>query len=301
MVKLIIDTDIGPDCDDAGAIAIANLLHKRGDIQLLGVTHCRSDISGAYTIAAINSYYHNGDTLVGQTSRKGFLCGDECKIFTEKIAEKYIKDCGRHDFSDSIKLTRMLLSENKGVKLVYIGQMSELASLLKSEPDESSPFCGTDLVAESVESVVVMGGDFRKEDRIAEYNIRCDIASARFAADNCPVPVIYCGYETGMDVITGMALKNAEPGNPVKTAYEGFLSHYGRGGSYERPSWDLIAVCCAVMGETELWKYSKAVSVSFDENGMAVIKSGGKDRYLINNASPQKIAEMLEEFLAQEM
>lgn len=57
--KIFIDTDIGPDCDDAGALAIANRLHHEKRIELLGVTHCTSDIGGSYTVSAINQWFGN--------------------------------------------------------------------------------------------------------------------------------------------------------------------------------------------------------------------------------------------------
>lgn len=42
--KFILDTDLGPDCDDCGALAILDAYHRDRKIQLLGVTHCTSDL-----------------------------------------------------------------------------------------------------------------------------------------------------------------------------------------------------------------------------------------------------------------
>lgn len=39
MRQLIIDTDLGFDCDDAGALAFANILHNEGAVSLLAITH----------------------------------------------------------------------------------------------------------------------------------------------------------------------------------------------------------------------------------------------------------------------
>ena len=36
--KFILDTDLGPDCDDCGALAILDSYHKAGKAELLGVT-----------------------------------------------------------------------------------------------------------------------------------------------------------------------------------------------------------------------------------------------------------------------
>ena len=39
MEKIILDTDMGCDCDDVGALALVCGAHKRGEAALLGVTH----------------------------------------------------------------------------------------------------------------------------------------------------------------------------------------------------------------------------------------------------------------------
>lgn len=39
-VKILFDTDIGCDCDDAGALALLHRLCDRGEAELLAVTHC---------------------------------------------------------------------------------------------------------------------------------------------------------------------------------------------------------------------------------------------------------------------
>ena len=39
-VKIIFDTDIGGDCDDAGALALIHRLCDKGEAELLAVTHC---------------------------------------------------------------------------------------------------------------------------------------------------------------------------------------------------------------------------------------------------------------------
>lgn len=36
-VEIILDTDIGPDCDDAGAIAVLNVLADKGEANILGL------------------------------------------------------------------------------------------------------------------------------------------------------------------------------------------------------------------------------------------------------------------------
>lgn len=42
-VKLILDTDMGSDYDDAGAIAVMHNLSREGFVDVLAVTYCSSD------------------------------------------------------------------------------------------------------------------------------------------------------------------------------------------------------------------------------------------------------------------
>ena len=42
-VKIIFDTDIGWDCDDAGALAMLHRLCDKGEAELLAVTHCMAN------------------------------------------------------------------------------------------------------------------------------------------------------------------------------------------------------------------------------------------------------------------
>ena len=297
MIKIILDTDMGPDCDDSGALAIANRLHNNGIIELVGVTHCTSDIGGAYTIAAINSFFSNRDIPVGQTAAKFFLDGDENKKFSEKIKDNFITEHGECRFDDAVTLMRSILADNDSVKLVCIGQLNNLASLLKSSPDNISKLNGIELVKKKTGGIIIMAGDFRGREYPPEYNIKCDVESARYVADNCPVPIVWCGFEIGAEVLTGLALKDKEESNPVRIAYDGFLSAIGQAGSFLRPSLDLVTVTFAAMGTMDLWQLSNAVEVSFDDEGRTITKQNGKDRYLINKKSNKEIAQKLEELL----
>jgi hypothetical protein len=56
-VTLIVDTDIGFDVDDAGALAVANKLADFGEVNLLAMGFATSNQYGAAAINAINSYY----------------------------------------------------------------------------------------------------------------------------------------------------------------------------------------------------------------------------------------------------
>ena len=144
-----------------------------------------------------------------------------------------------------------------------------------------------------------MGGDFSRGSQEAEYNIKCNVAAAQLAAESCPVPITYIGFEVGADVLTDKSLKTADEKYPVRTAYELFLDGPNEDGFLLRPSWDLITVYYAAAGLADLWELSEAVTVRFDVDGCVQLSKGGKDRYLIQQAEPSAVAERLEQLMTE--
>ena len=69
--NIILDTDIGPDCDDVAALAVLNLLADRGLCRILGVSHCTSNPYGAGMIDVINRYYGRPDIAISTYGGKG--------------------------------------------------------------------------------------------------------------------------------------------------------------------------------------------------------------------------------------
>ena len=76
--NIIIDTDIGPDCDDVGALAMLNIYANQGLCRILGVSHCTSNPYGAGTIDVINRYYGRPDVAIGTYYGEGFLTDEIC-------------------------------------------------------------------------------------------------------------------------------------------------------------------------------------------------------------------------------
>ena len=64
-VHLIIDTDISDDCDDTGALAIANAAQDDGKADLLGIMVDTPSEWGAPAVDAIDTYYGHGNIPIG--------------------------------------------------------------------------------------------------------------------------------------------------------------------------------------------------------------------------------------------
>lgn len=289
MIKMLLDTDLGSDCDDAGALALLHHLADQEKVQILAVTHCASEITGAIAVKAINKWYGREVIPVGRYQERVFLADERCRCFTKVIAERYMETAGSvPEFEDAVRVMRRALADQEGVTMAAIGPLNNIALLLKSEPDDISPYSGLELIRKSVSSLYVMGGNFGDFSQ-AEYNIQCDVDSARYVAEYFPVPVIYCGFEIGVKIHTGSLLREAASENPVKTAYDIFT-----GGL--RESWDPVTVYCAVM-QDELCVPGENLSIRFDEAGRAVCSPGGKDAYLVMNRTAGEITEVIDSLI----
>lgn len=290
MKKIILDTDLGSDCDDAGAIALMHRLADLGETEILAVTHCTSEIGGIITVKAINDFYKRHELPVGQYSKTTFMEDDACKRFTKFIMTEYLENHKVLEVEDATKVMRKTLSENSGVTLVAIGFLNNYAELLRSQPDDISPLTGAELIAKNVKELYVMAGNFI-DLTYAEYNVKIDIESAKYVAENFPAPIIYAGYELGELVRTGESLKLSDDSNPVKKCYA------IRQADGLRESWDPITVYCAIRENNAFFRKSEKCKITFDDKGCVVIDGDGKDCYLIANATNEEIRKELEKYI----
>ena len=289
--KLFIDTDLGGDCDDVGALALANIFMNEGLIEIVGMTHTTSISSGAGCIELINRYYGNGGIGIGATRREGY-----CAFDTNDYAKKMLHTLGnaentRETYPDSVKVMRRALSEaeNGSVTMVFIGQLGNASDLLDSEADEISALSGVELVREKAKRFVIMGGLFREgNEKVmfggteygAEYNIVCDIKSAQNVVTKCPVEIVFSDFKVGYQIHTGgrlLSLKDMK--NPVTFSYTVFQNS-------PRESWDLFAVWYAALGCDDVFSRSHAGIVKIADDGETNFAEAenGKHFYLrINN------------------
>lgn len=267
MVELIIDTDIGNDCDDAGAIAYACQAVNKKKVKLLGVTINTSDKYAPSCVDAIFNYY-------GVQAEVGVHKGNfqySPMSFCKELAKKFgtISDKEREE---AVRFLRRKLasSKDKSVTLCFIGQLNNFSDLLKSEKDDLGA-SGLTLVKNKVKEVVIMGGMFGKKEVVfenetfnAEYNIRLSVSDSKYAIANCPVDMVFADFNLGVDVLTlGELCKQADT-NPVGFAYKVFTNK-------ERPSWDILAVMYAIEGENCCFARSRKGKVSVGDNGETLI------------------------------
>lgn len=268
-VSLLVDTDIGPDCDDAAALALLHSLADRGEVKILGITHCTSSPYGAGCIDAINAYYGRPELPIGTLKQPGFLHGPAYERYNRHIHDRYPhRYPDSKDVPEAVALLRRLLAKQEDGQTVMaaIGPLINMAALLASEPDCHSPLSGADLIRRKVARLVVMGGAFPSG---LEWNFEQHPSSAQVVCAKWPTPVLFSGYEIGCAIHTGQTLYDRTPSDhPVRQAYERFT------GGTTRESWDLTVILASIRNPRDYWDIEEGGFVEVLEDGTSIWHSG---------------------------
>lgn len=304
-VPIILDTDIGPDCDDAGALAVLHALADRGEAEILGVIHCTSNSWGAPCIDAINTYYGRPHIPVGTLKREGFLDGEPYSKYNRWIGQHFPNQYldGQMEVPDAVDVYREILAgqPDGSVVIVAIGPLPNLHNLLMSPPDSHSPLNGCDLVEKKVRQLVVMGGCFPRAGAKgpsigSEWNFEMDPAAAQYVMANWPGSIMLSDFYIGWPVMTGARLLSETPeDNPVRMAYQ----LYTEDGN--RMSWDLTAVLYGVRGLGEYWNAVTGGYVEVDDKGRSHWQDSpdGKHGYLTEKMDTDRLAQVLEDLMVK--
>ena len=282
--RILFDTDIGGDCDDAGALALLHSLCNRGEAELLAVTACYASPYVAGCIDAINTYYKRrvpvGVLHSNDYPEKGVYAGALCEKFPNSFPAGTMVE-------DTVRVQRRTLAEAEDASVTYVmtGYFSSAAALLESGPDDSSPLDGIELVRKKVVRTVAMGGRFKSlwpmpifmgnpidtsPETFQEWNICFDIPAAQKFCDKWPGEIVFSSYEIGSFIITLSEFEQAGyPYNPVAYAYR--IHHPDRHG---RESWDLTAMLDAVRPNNGYWNYRPYGKVRVDDRGVTDFVQG---------------------------
>ena len=243
--KVILDTDMGSDCDDAGAMAVLHTLANKGEVELLGVMFSSAkNRFGVGVCDAINTYYGRDDLPLGQNTYDDV--GDPRDFYSKKIAtdtalyhHNVIDSC-----MDMVSAYKSLLRKESddSVTIITIGHPIGLVHLMRDDE-------GARLAKKKVSRWVAMGGGGwnLSKNGMAEYMTEL--------LQNWPCKLYLSTH--GADVITGnIKLPQTPKNNPVRKAYEAFIENCLEKG---RPSWDQIAVLFAI--RPQLFKIENMGSV----------------------------------------
>lgn len=304
--NIILDTDMGNDVDDALALVLLHSFVLAGDAGLCAVSvnkGCR--LAPAFT-DLINRFCGRDDIEIGwcvngPTPEEGrFLrpvleAGDGLLPY----------DPDQKEWPDAVTVLRRRLAAIEDGSGVYvsIGFLTALAGLLESGPDEISPLSGIELVSRKLRFVSLMAGNFdpvvlrNPDPDNKEFNVSQDIPAARKVVGLCPVPLVFSGFEIGMQirfpreaVKTGM---NWCDFHPLKEAYARYICL-----EHDRPLWDLTALLYAVFPDQDWFDLSAPGRITFEDCGHPrfVSDAAGQHCHLI--LKPERVPEMIDVFAA---
>ena len=251
-VQLIIDTDLGFDVDDVGAVAIAHALADMGKADILGIV-CNTDRDACIVgVDIINTYYGRADMDIG--SFKGHFGsytdnGQDSHYVNDLRARFPHRVESRNDVPSALDVYRSVLQRaaNRSITIASIGETTNLQELLRQDRD---------LVHAKVMRVVYMDGGFNFGCADGAYGPDDECwRSAQYVVANMPSPDVeqifqlhgdnHNGWWVGNDAKCGM-----DESNPVKVAYQSACRNMWAGAcdNYGRDSWDLNSVYVAVAG-----------------------------------------------------
>jgi inosine-uridine nucleoside N-ribohydrolase len=302
-VRLIFDTDMGNDIDDALALALIHALQSRNECRLLAVTLSKGNAYAAPFVDLINTFYGRGSIPVG-------------RVLNGKTPEpgKYLKPiveaknaAGKPLYPHRIQpdsatpetvalLRKTLAAQPDGsVAIAMVGFSTNFARLLESAPDEASPLSGRELAAKKVKLLSTMAGHFKGKapHGTGEYNVVIDIPAAQKVVKEWPTPLVMSPWELG-DAIKYPAVSIERDyryvaKHPVAEAYRLYMKF-----PYDRQTWDLTSVLYAVRPDRGYFGLSEPGTITVTDAGKTEFAPSAEGRHRILTASPEQVTKTLE-------
>jgi inosine-uridine nucleoside N-ribohydrolase len=273
-VRVIYDTDMGNDIDDALALAVLHALENRGEARILAVTLTKdSRYAGPY-VDLVNTFYGRGGIPVGVVANgKTPKDSNMLRVPLERnLYPHKLRDSS--EAPDAVELLRTTLAAERdaSVVVVQVGFSTNLARLLVSPG-------GAELARRKVRLLSVMAGAFPAGQ--PEYNVKTDLESARRVFSEWPSAVVASGFEVGLSILfPAVSIENDFgylPHHPVADAYRAYKKM-----PYDRPTWDLTAALYAVRPERGYFTLSEPGWIRVEEDGRTRWErdAAGRHRYL---------------------
>lgn len=218
MVKMILDTDIGSDIDDA--LCLAYLL-KQKNCDLLGITTVSGETHKRAMIASSICKKAGRDDIpifpglnfsMSEEEHRQPIANHAVKLADYPHETEFAKD-------QAIDFLRKTIKANPHeITLLAIGPLTNIAVLLASDPE----------IAGDIKELVIMGGAFDHMADKTEWNILCDpYAAAMVFHAGIPIKCIGLNVTTQIQMDSGEfhAAAKADVLQPVLGYADVWLSH----------------------------------------------------------------------------
>jgi inosine-uridine nucleoside N-ribohydrolase len=242
-VRLIFDTDVGGDIDDAAAFAVMHALADRGEIEILAVGVVNGHPAAVAYADALNTWYGRPNLPLGTIKSKAPFAKD---FYMEPIVADYSHDLTQANAPDVISLYRRVLAAQPdgSVTFVVVGPATNMSNLLDSPSDEHSPLSGVELVRRKVKFYGAGGnGDGKLPHGKPGWNYQMDARAARNELVKFPttIPMVFAGG-SGWHLKIGSCYWDAEPGHIVRRSFENYFKGQK---DMDRPTWDPLRMLYA--------------------------------------------------------
>jgi pyrimidine-specific ribonucleoside hydrolase len=295
VVKIIFDSDFGPDYDDVGALTFLHAMADSGKAVILATVSSNQYELAGPSINVLNTWFGKPDLPMGAPKGTG-ISMESGQHWSDTLVAKYPHNISKtSDLPDAVKVYRTILSAqpDTSVTVVTVGFLTNLANLLRSTPDQISPLTGKELVQQKVKKLVSMAGKFPEGK---EFNVFIDSTSSKYVFENWPTPVIFSGFEIGWEIRTGLRLIHmAGPDNPAKDVFRICipLSEEDKNG---RMSWDETAVLIAIYGTDGFFdRITGTMTVNQDGSNGWVNDPSGRHTYVVQKMPVDQMAKFIED------
>ncbi len=251
---VIFDTDMGPDYDDVGAIALLHAFADSGKAKILATIASTKYEGVAAVLNVLNTYFKKPGIPIGVPKGNAVMQKD-WQHWTDTLIAKYphvIKS--NNEVPDAVALYRKILARqpDNSVTIITVGFLTNISNLLKSKPDKYSSLSGKDLVKKKVKQLVCMAGKFPEGK---EFNIEKDAKASEFVFEHFQKPVLFSGFEIGQKIKTGLPIisNDAIQNSPVKDVFRISIP-MAKEDSAGRMSWDETAVLVGLTGYQPFYK-----------------------------------------------
>lgn len=294
-VKIIFDTDIGPDYDDVGAMAFLHAMADSGKAEILATVASNKHKLVAPSISVLNYYFGRPDLEIGVPKSEGVNLGSN-QHWADSIVAKYPhKIIDTLAWEDAVAVYRKTLSSqpDNSVTIVTVGFLTNLSNLLKSQPDNISPLSGKELISKKVKLLVSMAGRFPAG---SEFNVNQDSVASKNVFRNWSGEIIFTGFEIGWEIRTGLRLiKSPVVNSPVKDVFRISIpmADEDKNG---RMSWDETAVLIGVYGTEGFFDTVRGrIIINPDGSNSWVDDQNGKQVYVKQKMGVTEMSSFIED------
>jgi inosine-uridine nucleoside N-ribohydrolase len=290
---VIFDTDMGPDYDDVGAIALLHAYADSGYINIKATVASTNYEGVAGVLQVFNTYFNRPDLPIGVPKTNGLKLRD-WQHWSDTLLAKYPHNIQTNEqVPEATEIYRKILAQepDQSVTIITVGFFTNLANLLKTKGDQFSPLSGLELVRKKVKLLVSMAGKFPSGK---EFNVEKDASSSQYVFSNWPTEVIFSGFEIGEKIKTGVPLvqNTSIQNSPVKEVFRICLPMAAEDNA-GRKSWDETAVMVAAKGYSRYYTLKKGKIRVEPDGSNSWMNDGNQQAYLVEKSTPEAVQQYI--------